>query len=154
MRTLLLSLLFSIPLLAESFYTLDNVHSLNLYLANETEFIDKAQKEKMDKVLTKKLEEAGFVFGKTDAYIFVVKIKSLEIEESVAISIQVGLGEEVTTKRKDKIETFAYTYLENKLIEGYDPYEDTMEALNGMIEQFIDAHKDDNEQMKKCMQIS
>ena len=131
---------------SSSIYTLDNVHSLNLYLANETEFLDKEKKQMIKSDLTKKLEEAGFVFGQTDATILVIKIQSLEIEESVAIYISVGLGEEVITKRKDKIESFAYTYLESKFIEGYDPYEDTMEALNGLIDDFISAYKDDNEE--------
>lgn len=96
-------------------------------------------------MITKKLKKAGFVFGKTDAYIFVVKIDSIEIEGSQAIHLEIGLGEEVTTKRKDKIETFAYTYLASRFIEGYDPYEDTLEYLTLLVDEFIDAHKDDNE---------
>ena len=131
---------------SSSIYTLDNVHSLNLYLANETEFLDKEKKEKLKSDLTKKLENAGFVFGQTDATILVIKIQSLAIEESLAINISVGLGEEVITKRKDNIESFSYTYLESKFIEGYDPYEDTIEVLNSLIDDFIAAHKDDNEE--------
>lgn len=131
---------------SSSIYTLDNVHSLNLYLANETEFLDKEKKEKLKSDLTKKLEKAGFIFGQTDATILVIKIQSLAIEESLAINISVGLGEEIITKRKDKIESFAYTYLESKFIEGYDPYEDTIEALDSLIDDFISAYKDDNEE--------
>ena len=129
-------------LFSASIYTLDNVNALNLYIANETDFMNKKE---LKKELTSKLEKAGFVFGETDALILVVKIQSLEIEDSMAITVSVVLGEEVTTKRKDKIETFSYTYLESKFIEGYEPKEDTMEALNSLIDDFIAAHKDDNE---------
>ncbi len=145
MRRLLLILLFCSSLFSASLYTLDNVHSLNLYFASSASFMTKEKKEALKDLITKKLEKAGFVFGETDAYIFVVKVDALEVEDSQAIHIEVGLGEEVITKRKDNIETFAYTYLSSKFIEGYDPYEDTRESLISLIDAFIDAHKDDNE---------
>jgi len=139
-------LLLSTQIFAQSYYTLDNVRSLNLYFASDAEFLSKEQKETLKKRVQQKLEKAGFVFGETDADIFVVNIESIGIEDSQAIDIQVKLGEEVITKRKDDIETFAYTYLEHKLLEGYDPYEDTLETLDVLINGFISAHKDDNEE--------
>lgn len=138
-------MLLSSSLFSASLYTLDNVHSLNLYFASKADFLSKDKSEILKNMITKKLKKAGFVFGKTDAYIFVVKIDSIEIEGSQAIHLEIGLGEEVTTKRKDKIETFAYTYLASRFIEGYDPYEDTLEYLTLLVDEFIDAHKDDNE---------
>ena len=146
MKKIFLALLLSTQLFSQSYYTLDNVRSLNLYFASEAEFLTKEQKDELKQTITKKLETAGFVFGETDAYVFVVKIESIEIEESQAIDIQVKLGEEVITKRQDDIETFAYTYLEHKLIEGYDPFEDTLEAINMLLDGFIASHKDDNEE--------
>lgn len=146
MKKILLTFLLATQLFSQSYYTLDNVRSLNLYFASDAEFLSPEQKDELKKTITKKLEKAGFVFGETDAYVFVVKIESIGIEESQAIDIQVKLGEEVITKRKDNIETFAYTYLEHKLIEGYDPYEDTLETLNMLLDGFIASHKDDNEE--------
>jgi len=137
-------LFFSVSsLFSASIYTLDNIKDLNLYIDNQTDFMDKKE---LKETLIKRLEKAGFVFGETDALILVVKVKSLEIEESMAISIFLGLGEEVVTHRKDKIETFAYTYLETKFIEGYEPNEDTNEALGVLVDNFIAAYKDDNEE--------
>ena len=146
MKNLFLALLLSAQLFAQSYYTLDNVRNLNLYFASDTEFLTPELKESMKKEITNKLEKAGFVFGETDAYVFVVNIQAIGVEESQAIDIQVKLGEEVITKRKDDIETFAYTYLEHRLIEGYDPYEDTLETVQLLIDGFIAAHKDDNEE--------
>jgi len=146
MKSLFLALLFSASLFAASLYTLDNVHSLNLYFSSDANFLTKEKKEELKSMLTKKLEKAGFVFGETDADIFVVKVSALEIEDSLALHLEVGLGEEVITKRKGNIETFSYTYLESKFIEGFDPYEDTREALNILVDAFINAHKDDNEE--------
>ena len=140
MKKIFLAILFSAQLFSASIYTLDNIRDLNLYIDNQTVFMDKKE---LKKELTKKLEKAGFVFGVTDSLILVVKIQSLEIEDSIAIYISLGLGEEVITKRKDKIETFSYTYMETKLIEGYEPKEDTNEALDTLINDFIAAYEDD-----------
>jgi len=141
MQKLLLILLFTSQIFSASIYTLDNIRDLNLYIDNQTDFMDKKE---IKKLLTKKLEKSGFVFGQTDALILVIKIKALEIEESMAIHVSIGLGEEVVTRRKDNIETFSYTYIESKFIEGYEPKEDTTEALNSLVDDFIAAHKDDN----------
>ena len=141
-----LAILLSSGLFAQSYYTLDNVHSLNLYFSNEAEFLAPDKADIIKQTLKKKLETAGFVFGETDASILVVKIESIEIEGTPAINVQVKLGEDVITNRKGKIETFAYTYAEHKLFEGFDPYEDTLEALSLLVDDFIEAHKDDNEE--------
>jgi hypothetical protein len=146
MKSLFLTLWLAGSLFSASLYTLDNVHSLNLYFASDANFLTKEKKDELKSMITKKLEKAGFVLGKTDADIFVVKVSALEIEGSLALHLEIGLGEEVITKRKDNIETFSYTYLASKFIEGYDPYEDTREELSILVDAFIDAHKDDNEE--------
>jgi len=146
MKSLFLTLLLAASLFSASLYTLDNVHSLNLYFSSDANFITKEKKDELKSMITKKLEKAGFVFGETDADVFVVKVSALEVEGSLALHLEVGLGEEVITKRKDKIETFSYTYLDSKFIEGFEPYEDTYETLSILVDAFINAHKDDNEE--------
>jgi hypothetical protein len=145
MKKLLLALLLSSSLYAASLYTLDNVHSLNLYFASEAGFLNPEKKTMLKDMATQKLAKAGFALGETDASIFVVKIDALEIKESHAVHIEVGLGEEVTTKRTNKIESFAYTYLDSKFIKTEDPYTQTYTSLGLMIDAFIKAHKEDNE---------
>ncbi len=146
MKSLFLALILAGSLFSASLYTLDNVHSLNLYFASDANFLTKEKKEELKSMIKQKLEKAGFVLGETDADIFVVKVSALDIEGSLALHIEIGLGEEVVTKRKDNIETFSYTYLESKFIEGFEPYEDTREALTILVDGFIDAYKDDNEE--------
>lgn len=146
MKKFVLTILLSSGLFAQSYYTLDNVDSLRLYFSNEAEFLAPTQADVIKQTIKKKLENAGFIFGETDAAILVVKIESIEIEGSDAINVEVKLGEDVITNRKDNIETFAYTYAEHQLFEGFDPYEDTLEALSHLVDDFIEAHKDDNEE--------
>lgn len=145
MKKLFLALIFANSLHCASLYTLDNVHSLNLYLAAEVNFLNQDKKVLLKNSVTQKLTKAGFLVGETDADVFVVKIDAKEVAESYVVIIEVGLGEEVTTKREDEIETFAYTYLDSKLIETKEPYTQTLETLNVLIDNFIKAHKDDNE---------
>lgn len=144
MKKLLLTLLLTSSLYCESLYTLDNIHSLNLYFSSEAGFLTKEKKATLKDMVTEKLTKAGFALGETDAAIFVVKIDAIDINGTQAIHIEVGLGEEVTTKRKDKIETFSYTYLANKFIRSQDPYKATLDSLTNLVDEFIKAQKDDN----------
>jgi hypothetical protein len=145
MKKLLLALLLSSSLYSTSLYTLDNVHSLNLYFASEAAFLSPDKKTILKNIVTEKLKKAGFVLGETDAAIFVVKVDAVETQGAQIVHIEVGLGEEVTTKRKDKIETFAYTYLSSKFLKVNDPYKETLEALTNLVDEFTKAQKDDNE---------
>ncbi len=145
MKKLFLAFLLSSSLNCASLYTLDNVHSLNLYFASEADFLDQDKKATLKNMVTEKLTKAGFALGETDASIFVVKIDAIKIQETQAIHIEVGLGEEVIAKRKEKIQTFAYTYLENKFIKTQDPYTQTVTLLGTLVDAFIKAHKEDNE---------
>ncbi len=145
MKKLFLALLLSTSLFSASLYTLDNVHSLNLYFASEAGFLNQDTKVMLKNMVAEKLKKAGFSLGETDASVFVVKIDAIEVKGAHVIYIEVGLGEEVITKRKDKTETFAYTYLASKFIKADDPYKETVESLTLLLDEFIKAHKEDNE---------
>ena len=144
MKKLFLALLLSNSLYSASLYTLDNVHSLNLYFASEAGFLNEYKKTMLKNMITDKLTKAGFTLGETDTSILIVKIDTIEIKGIQAIHIEVGLGEEVITKRKDQIETFSYTYLSSKFIKTHDPDKATLESLTLLVDEFIKAQKDDN----------
>lgn len=145
MRKLFLALLLSTSLFSASLYTLDNIHSLNLYFASEAGFLSQEQKAVLKERITEKLKQGGFTLGETDASVFVVKIDSIEVKGTQVIHLEIGIGEEVTTKRTDHIETFAYTYLASKFIKSDDPYKETLESLTLLMDEFIKVYKDDNE---------
>ncbi len=143
----LLIILFTCSLLfSKSIYTLDNVKNINLYFENKSGFLDKNQKESISKYIKTELEKASFIFGEADSIIFFVKVNAKELDGTYIINIQLGIAEEVVTNRKDKIETFAYTYIGSEMIESDEPYEDTLEMIEFLLHQFIEAHKDDNEE--------
>lgn len=132
-------------LFSDSFYTLDNVKSLNIYLANKTSFLGKEDKKRVEAIVKTKLLQNGFVFDEADPITLMIKISSKEIKDSYVVNIELRLAEEVTTHRKGNIKTYANTYFKSELIETSTPYEDTIEIIEDMLEKFIKAHKDDNE---------
>ena len=146
MKKLLFIILTCSSLFSASIYTLDNVKNLNIYFANKSGFLEKEQKNDISKSIKKELEKAGFIFGKADSVTFFVKVQAKEIDDAYIINIQLGIAEDVITKRKDNIETFSFTYLRSELIESDEPYEDTVDMINFLLNEFIVAHKDDNEE--------
>lgn len=145
MIKLLLILCFSTLLFSKSLYTLDNVKNLNFYLANKTDFLSSDDKKKIEQIIKDELIKNGFVFGKTDATLFLVIVNAKEIGDSFAINIEIGLAEEVTTRRAGNIKTLAHTYTTSELIESSKPYEDTVETIKILLARFLEAYKDDNE---------
>lgn len=131
---------------ASSFFTLDYVKNLSFYYAGNNDFISKAQAKQLKVDVTKKLKKAGFVFGQTDALIFVVKINALSVEKTYVINIEISLDEDVITNREENVEAFALTYLDQKMIKSEQPYKDSIKTLDAMIDKFIVLHKDDNEE--------
>ena len=147
MKKLLLVLLLSSSLFSSSsIYTLDNIKNLNIYFTSSAGFITKEKKEELHRLIKEKLLKAGFIFDQTDAQLFVVRIDAIEVDGTYVVNIQVGVSEEVVTKRTDDIETYAYTYQSNKFMEAFEPYADTSEALSALVEKFIEAYMDDNEE--------
>ncbi|MDA7817274.1 hypothetical protein N9A28_03695 [Sulfurimonas sp.] len=146
MRKLLLLIFTCSLVFSSSIYTLDNVKNLNIYFDNKSGFLDNKNKEDINKLITKELTSAGFIFGKTDAIIFFVKVKAKELDETYFINVELGLAEEVITKREGSVETFAHTYIGSELIESEEPYTDTVELIEYLLHEFIESYKDDNEE--------
>jgi len=145
MKKIILLLLVCGSLFSQSFYTLDNVKSLSLYMPNKATYMDKEQKQSLKDSVIKRLEEAGFVFGETDATTFMIKIESINVNDTEVIHVQMALAEEVLTKRPGNIHSFAITYLATDFIESDEPIQDTIESVNFLMSEFIEAYKDDNE---------
>jgi hypothetical protein len=145
MKKIILFLLVCSSLFSQSFYTLDNVKSLSLYMPNKATYMDKEQKKNLKDSVIKRLKDAGFVFGKTDATTIMIKIESISVDDTEVIHVQLALGEEVLTSRPGKIHTFALTYLATDFIDSDEPLQDTIESVDFLMSEFLEAYKDDNE---------
>ncbi|MDD2449296.1 MAG: hypothetical protein PHS42_08565 [Sulfurimonas sp.] len=145
MKKFILFLFLASSLFSDTFYTLDNIKNIRMYSTTSTTFLDKQKIAEIEEFAKKRLLEAGFIFDGDDSATFMVKIEAIEIQDTHAIYIEIGVGEEVKTLREGDIYSFAFTYLVNDLIESDDPYTDTLESLDFLISQFIEAYKADNE---------
>ncbi len=114
-------------------------------MPNKVGYMTKEQKKDLKESVIQKLKKSGFVFGGTDATTFMVKIESININDTEVIYVQIGLGEEVLTQRPGNIHSFAFTYLANDFIESDEPIQDTIESVNFLISEFLESYKDDNE---------
>ncbi|MDY0232678.1 MAG: hypothetical protein RBS11_01480 [Sulfurimonas sp.] len=145
MKKFILFLFLASSLFSDTFYTLDNIKNIRMYSTTSTTFLDKQKIAEIEEFAKKRLLEAGFIFDGDDSATFMIKIEAIEIQDTHAIYIEIGVGEEVKTLREGDIYSFAFTYLVNDLIESDDPYTDTLESLDFLISQFIEAYKADNE---------
>lgn len=138
-------LLLVTSLFSKSFYTLDNVKNLSLFMPNKVGFMDKEEKKKLKESVLERLRKAGFVFGKTDSTTFMIKIESIRVNDTEVIHVQLGLGEEVLTNRPGNVHSFALTYLATDFMESDEPIKDTIESVDYLLSEFLEAYKDDNE---------
>lgn len=145
MKKIFLSIIFSVSLFGASMFTLENVNNLKLYIDNSSDLINIEQINHIKKITEQKLKSAGIELNKVDASTFMIKIETIEIEESYAALVSIGLGEEVTTKRKDKIQTFSWTYYTTDFMELDEPYKNILESVNYLVDEFIEGYEDDKE---------
>jgi len=145
MKNIFLIILISASLFSSSIFTVENTNNLKIYFANKSDFLSKEQKKYIKTKTEEKLKSAGIELNKVDASTFMIKIESLEVEESHAVLVTIALGEEVVTNRKDKIGTFAWTYYETDLFEIDEPYKDILEAVDYLVNEFVEAYLDDME---------
>lgn len=145
MKKLILFLLITSSLFSETFFTLDNVKDIRIYMSSSADFLDKNKQASIEEIVKERLQKAGFAFGKKDAITFMLKIEAIQTLDTHAIYIEIGLGEEVKTLRDGDVYSFAFTYLANDFINSDDPYAETLESIDFLITQFIDSHKIDNE---------
>ena len=145
MRKLFLLLSLCSLMFAESIFTVENTDNLKVYLANETDFISQEQALDIKRTTEEKLKAVGIELNKVDASTFMIKIQAADIEGSFAVLVHVGIGEEVLTKRKGDVKTFAWTYYQTDLIDTNKPYEDTLETIHYLVNGFIESYQEDME---------
>lgn len=145
MKKLLLILFIPAILFAAIPFTLDNLTNLRVFCMNKTDFIDKSQVSKIKTMAEEKLKSAGIVMNKIDASTVMIKLESLKLEKLYVVNVTLAVGEEIITKRKDSPQTLAFTYFMNDMIDTDEPYDDTIESINFLLDGFVEAYINDKE---------
>ena len=145
MKKLLLLLTLTLSLSASLPYTLENLKDLRIYVINKSDFIDKTHEADLVLAVTKKLIKAGFSIDTVDSPTFLLSIESTKIGTTYVINTSIAVGEEVITKRSEAVQTLAFTYHANDFMESKEPLADTVESVHFLLDNFLEAHSDDQE---------
>lgn len=145
MKKLLFLLIFSSSLFASQPFTLENLNNLRIYFVNKAPFLDKELEERIKEKLTSKLQAQGIRMNSVDASTLMLKVEAIKLHTNYVVNTQIAIAEEVITKRKEDVQTFAYTYHLNDFFDTKEPRIDTMESFEFLLEEFLDLYKEDNE---------
>jgi hypothetical protein len=145
MRKIFLMLLLGISLFAAAPFTLDNLTNLRIYIVNKSDFINKQQETQLKEAIAKQLTAAGIVLNAVDSSTFMIKIESIQIDKTYAVNVGIAVGEEIITKRKDAVQTLAFTYHANDFIKTQEPYAETLESVHYLVDDFVDLYNEDKE---------
>ncbi len=147
MLKLLLSLMFLITLASAKPlpYTLENLKKLNLYYVDRSGLFSKKEQQEIKKHIKSRLQASGFDLHADDPSTLVVKIQTIDIDDSVVAYIALLVGEEVITKRDGNIETMALTYQQSDFLELDDPEIDIKEVVYRLLEEFLQLYSEDME---------
>jgi hypothetical protein len=144
MKRVLFLLLLMQTVWAAPPFTVENLNNLRIVFMNSTDFIDAKHKADFKADIAKRLSAAGITLNGLDPRTFFVKIEAINHDKTSYIYVQIGVGEEVITHRKDAIETLALTYQSSDFIESEQPLQDTNESLQFLMDEFLELYKADN----------
>ena len=148
MRLFLTLILTCNLLFGYSMFTLDNPKNMNVYVDNKSDFLRSEDIAKIKKYVSDTLTKNGLKVGGIDPATMVITIESATIGDTRVVHMQLSVAEEVITKRKGAIETLAMTFGAADMFEGEseDSLVDTMESLEMLVGEYIDAYREDNEE--------
>ena len=140
MKLLLLSLLSSVTLMAQSFYVLSGVDSYDAIVANMSPKTSKYSAD-IKSLMQSMSKEIGVSIEGHPSRVLVFLITDVSMGDTVGLKIDLQLGEYVL--RKDASQrVFALTYDSNKLIApDFKDEEDVDEQLADAVEEMLEAFK-------------
>lgn len=110
MRFLITTFIFSTFLFAVTPFSLQNVKSANIVLADKGKVLHKNTIQKIKKDVESKLQELGIKI-KTDDFInFIIKIDTIKLEDQFAVYVSLFIVESVNPLRDKELENVAITY--------------------------------------------
>ena len=145
MKKLLFLLALSSSLFASQPFTLENLDNLRIYFVNKAPFLDKKLEQSIKDQVTSKLQAQGIAMNGVDASTLMLKVEAIKLQTNYVINTQIAIAEEVITKRKEDVQTFAFTYHLNDFFDTKEPRIDTLESFEFLLEEFLELYKEDNE---------
>lgn len=125
-------------------FTLDKLQNINILLLNKAEFITPIDETIIKTKIKEKLIKHAITFNGVDASTLIVTIDTFMVDKTYIVHTQFIIAEEVQTFRKDDIETLAFTFHAHDLIDTKEPYPDTIESIEYLLNEFLELYDEDN----------
>ena len=110
MRLFLAILIFSTFSYAVTPFSLENVKSVNIVIADKGKVLHKDTIPKIKKSVEKKLKELGIKTQTDDFINFIIKIDTIKLEDQFAVYVSLFMVESVNPLRDKELENVAITY--------------------------------------------
>ena len=142
-----LFLLSSVYLFSAGFWTLTGLEKANIYIVNQIPFLDPKTVSATRKKMTATLHKLGIETDKQDSPTLMVTFSEIDDDENHYVYIQLALGEEVQTFRRNKNPTFALTFVVNDFIDvdSQELDSEILESVDALLYEFFEQFEDDKE---------
>ncbi len=152
MKLLLLSLLSSVTLFAQSFFVLSGVDSYDAIVANMSPKTAKYS-EDIKSLMQSMSKEIGVSTEGHPSRVLYFLIADISMGETIGLKVELALGEYVLRKGGTQ-RVFGVTYMDTKLIapdfkDEEDVDDQLADAVEDMLESFKLQHQEDNKKLSK-----
>ena len=143
----LLILLLTYSLQAAGFWTLTGLEKANIYVQNDVAYMKPETLATIKSKMLASLKENGIITGEQDSATLMIMLSELSNDDEHYIYVELALGEEVQTFRRDKSATYAKTYTGFDFIESDEDEldNDILESVDFLLSQFSEHYEDDKE---------
>lgn len=146
MKFLITTFILSTLLYAVTPFSLQNLKSVNIVIADKGKVLQKQTVPKIKKSVEKKLQELG-IKTKTDNFInFIIKIDAKKIDKKFAVYVSLFMVESVNPLRDKKLQNVAITYKQDDFFIADELDEEVYEsAVEFLLYSFEEQFLEENE---------
>lgn len=141
----LLLLFYTIPLLAITPFSLENVKSVNFIILDKKKTLSKELKKQIELEMRKKLKEAGIKTKSNSFSNLLLKIKKEKIASHSVYHVKLFLTEDIVVQRTEKIKAIAITYQKEDFFKTDLGEEDLIESIEFLADEFLSQHEEEND---------
>jgi thioredoxin-related protein len=134
------------PIVKTSPYSLEKLKEFKIKLLDKSRILNTTQKNTIKQKLTKQFEDIGINTNPKEYSNLVIKVESVELDDTKVLNITLRVIEDVIPKRNQKYEAIGITYYKNDLFElDEEPFEMIEESIfKYLIPEFLKQYKEEN----------
>ncbi|KYJ87693.1 thioredoxin family protein [Sulfurovum riftiae] len=144
---LVLSLFLTLAILqAQSFFSLTDLKSYDIIVANMTSKVDKKYNKEIEAVLREMSKELGIDMKGHSSNVLALVVRNVVVDQCVGIKIDLDMGEYLPRPGSGE-NVFSITYMNSRIIRLDAIEDDLVDTVEEMAEKFADQYRDDNKKL-------